>query len=454
MRYLIILLLLPTLLLAQDQADSIQKFGYSFQQTLVGQVAAADSGYTGYNTNNTTGNTFRDQTMKTSLSSTFYLGAKLWKGGSLYLDPEVAGGSGLSGTVGVAGYVNGEVFRVGNPAPTLYIARLFFRQSLSLSKEQQYISPSANQLGELVATKRLVFTLGKITLSDMFDGNHYSHDPRTRFLNWSMMASGAWDYSSNTKGYTYAFVTEYISPTWSARAGIAMEPIYSNGPLDNHRFLDLEGNINNQGYGLNAELEKPFHFHNQKHSILRILGFVNHANMGTYKNAVHTAIDDTTYIYNASQSLTNTRRFNTVKYGFSVNLEQPVGKHAGFFSRFSWNDGKTESFSFAEIDHSLSMGLYVHGTAWDRYHDKVGIGFAINGISQDHREYLAQGGYGFMLGDGKLNYGNELVIELQYAIDIGQNFIVTPDYQFILNPAYNKDHGSIHIFGVRTHIEF
>jgi len=331
--------------------DSVQKFGYHFQQTLVGQSAFAD---TLTALQKRSHNAFNDPTMKMSMSSTFYLGFKLWKNGSFYINPDVAGGSGLGGTLGVAGYMNGEIFRVGNPAPTVYISRMYIRQYFPLKQGSSYVVPDANQLGEWVPDSRIQVTIGKLSLADIFDCNHYSHDPRTRFLNWSLMNAGAYDFASNTKGYAYAAVAEYITPTLSFRGGAAVEPQYSNGPLTTKRDIsgvtlaDMEVNLPNQGYGLNFELEKPIKQKSGKPAIVRLLGFINRVDAGKYTDAMASPLYKTapdSFVDNASAALASVRKFNAVKYGFSLNIEKPIGPHAGAFSRISWNDGKTESFA-------------------------------------------------------------------------------------------------------------
>ena len=449
--------------MAQAKEDSTQKFMCNFQQTYTTQYVAMGLPHDlGSNSAYANGNTFYDNTTKSSLSATLFLGARLWHGAEFYLNPEIAGGQGLGGTLGVAGYPNGEIFRVGNPAPSLYVARLFLRQIIELSgskveekgSARDYLRADQTQLAGFTSTKRLVFTLGKFTLADIFDDNHYGHDPRTRLLNWSLMASGAWDYASNTKGYTYAAVGEYISPELSLRFGTAVEPMYANGPLAPHKLMDLEVQTGN-GLEYNYEIEKPFHFFNKKNSIFRTLLFFNKNRAGEYALVSHNRTDDSIYFNNASKSMNDVRQKNpdAVKYGFGLNLEQPIGPHAGMFCRYSWNDGHTESWAFAEIDNSLALGFVFHCTAWHRYYDRITVGYANNGISKDHQAYLENGGYGFMLGDGTLNYARENVLEVQYEWEIKRGFIISPDYQFILNPGYNRNESSLNVFGVRAHIE-
>ena len=439
-----------------QKRDSVEKFSYHVQQTLVGQSA-------GYNppTQSQIGhNTFDDQSLKVSLSSTFYLGHKLWRGASVYVNPDIAGGAGLGGTVGIAGYVNGEIFRVGNPAPTLYISRAFVRQYFAIGDEVKYVATDQNQLGEWVPTNRVQFTIGKFSMADVFDNNHYSHDPRTRFLNWSLMNAGSYDFPSNTKGYTYGAVIERITPNFSARVGVGMEPQYSNGPLTTNRnsgMLDMEYGYN--GYGVTAEVEAPIHQGSGKDATIRILYFVNSVNAGSYADALNKVVayrkaGIDTFVDNASNTLASSRRSGALKYGFGINVEKPIGQHAGSFMRLNMNDGQTESFAFAEIDQSASLGFVLHGSAYNRYHDRIEIAGAVNGISQIHRQYLEAGEYGFMLGEPGMKYGPEYVMEFQYVYDLGKDFMVSPDFQLIVNPGYDMNRGIIRVVGLRTHIQF
>jgi high affinity Mn2+ porin len=85
--------------------------------------------------------------------------------------------------------------------------------------------------------------------------------------------------------------------------------------------------------------------------------------------------------------------------------------------------------------------------------DEIGLACAVNGLSDDHKEYLSKGGYGFIIGDGALNYGYESIFELYYKTTLFEHLSITPDYQFVINPAYNKDRGPVNIFSLRAHIE-
>jgi high affinity Mn2+ porin len=142
------------------------------------------------------------------------------------------------------------------------------------------------------------------------------------------------------------------------------------------------------------------------------------------------------------------------KYGYVFNVEQSVTDDIGLFGRWSWNNGKTEIMSFTDIDASLSGGVSIKGTKWGRSDDTIGIGGAINALSRDHRDFIAAGGLGPLIGDGQLNYRKERILETYYAYALTKAITVTADYQFVTNPAYNADRGPVHVFSGRLHGEF
>jgi high affinity Mn2+ porin len=274
-------------------------------------------------------------------------------------------------------------------------------------------------------------------VADIFDNNTYSHDPRTQFWNWSLMSAGAWDYAANTRGYTWGAAAEYHAPQWALRLGAALEPETANGP-----YMDM--NIS-KANALMIELERSYSLLNKKGKI-RLIGFHNSAFMGSYSKT----LQDT----NLHLDVTRSRSYSNDKSGFALNLEQSLSENSGLFARLSWNDGKNETWAFTEIDKSFSLGFVNTGAKWKRPADHFGIAIVVNGLSDLHRDYLATGGVGFIIGDGKLNYAPEQIAEINYNISITPQFSLCPDYQFVLNPAYNRDRGPIHLLGLRAHAEF
>jgi len=416
-----------------DTLSKNEKFSYHFQATFVGQHQLDfHAPYSGENS------LLTHERLRLSTTATLFLGTRLWKGAEIYFNPELSGGRGLTGASGLAGAPNGEVYRVGDPEPVITASRIFLRQTFNLSQDHINIDGGQNQLSGNTAAHRLVLTFGKFAITDMYDANTYSHDPRNQFLNWAIMSAGAWDYPANTRGYTYGFVTELIYPQWSLKGSVVMVPEVANGP-----YMDMDIA---QAHSETIELDKKIQvFH--KPTVLRLIGFYTQAHMGSYKEAI---------LENPLQpDVISTRTYTHDKYGFVINAEQQVNDNIGIFGRFSWDNGTSETFAFTEIDQSLNTGVQLKGNIWKRPTDQFGATLLLNGLSKDHRDYLAAGGYGFIIGDGRLNYGLEHIVELYYSAKLFENFWLSPDYQFVLNPAYNKDRGPVvNIVGIRGHIEF
>ncbi|MCI1188488.1 carbohydrate porin [Hymenobacter sp. DH14] len=382
------------------------------------------------------------ESAKLSFTSTFFIGRRLWKNAAVYFNPEVAGGSGLSSARGIAGFPNGETFRIGLADPVLYLARLYVRQVFAIGAETDVDVDDLNQVAGPTPRHYVALNLGKMSVADFFDQNSYSHDPRTQFMNWSLMSAGAWDYAANTRGYTVGGVLEYVTPDFSLRFGSTLLPTYANGPLLDYRY--------GKAHAETLELTKTYHLA-KRQGTLRVLGFRNVAPMATYRSAILLAQLD-----GGRPDLETMRHDGHTKVGFSLNAEQEIAKNVGLFARVSYNDGQNETWAFTEIDHSASLGVVSTGARWNRPDDRLGAAVVVNGISPEHQAYLAAGGYGFIIGDGRLNYGLEKIGEVYYSIDLHRyHAAISPDYQFILNPAYNKDRsGPVHVVAVRLHVEF
>jgi len=378
-----------------------------------------------------------------SVTTTLYLGRHLWKGAALYFNPEMAGGRGVGSTLGIAGFPNGETFRIGNPEPTVYIARIFLRQHIDLDKgHYETLTDDANQVTERVSTTRLTLTAGKFSLGDFFDNSNISHDPRSDFMNWSLMNNGAYDYAANTRGYTYGFVAEYIKPSWTLRLGTTLEPTFANGP-----DLDVHYTHTNSE---NLEWEKRYTLYKHKGTV-RLLAFYNVNKAPRYEDVIAAKLDGT----DTNMDVNNGKTYGGKKYGFGVNAEQELSGSVSAFLRLGWNDGNTATWAFAEIDNTASGGIRIYGQSWKRSADNIGIAVLSNGLSKPHRDFLAAGGYGFMIGDGRLpHYSRENIAELFYQCRVFYNCWVTLDYQLVDHPAYNPDRGPVHLFAARAHIEF
>jgi high affinity Mn2+ porin len=371
----------------------------------------------------------------TSVTSTIFAGVRLWQGGSFYFNPELAGGNGLSSVTGIAGFTNGETPRIGNPAPTITIARAYVQQAIGLPSDgTDHIPDDQNNIAQDLPKNRIMITVGKFALTDFFDGNSYSHDPRTQFENWALMDNGAWDYPANTHGYTLAVAMGITLADWSLRVSTASEPTEANGQT-------LAYNAGEHGETI--ELEHRHSFADQP-GIVQVLAFNNTADMGNYDLALSNPSFDT--------DVTKTRQYGRNKYGFGLNVEQALANNIGAFLRAGWNDGRNETWAFTEIDRSVSLGFSFNGSIWKRNSDVLGIAGVMDGLSDDHRRYLAAGGYGFIIGDGALNYAPETIVEAYYLFALTDSFSLTADYQFVANPAYNADRGPVSVIGMRAHL--
>ncbi len=439
-----IFILNPGLFFAQQANDTIkknkeEKWSYHFQFTGVMQGHPSfHAPYAGPNSLSS------EKESAFSVTSTFYLGRKLWKGASVYFNPEIAGGSGIGRTLGIAGFTNGECFRVADASPALYSARLFLRQHIALGQSDMETAESdANQIGgEKIPSSRITITAGHFSIADVFDNNSYSHDPRTQFLNWGLMNNGAWDYPANTRGYTNGFIVELIKPGWAVRVSETMVPKKANGP-------QMDENIG-QARGETVEFEKRIGIKKHKGAV-RFLAFRNLSHSVSYQNtiALYTSGIDTTLNVNSPSV------YGGQKYGFALNADQELTDDIGMFARASWNDGKSSTWAFTEIDQSASIGISIKGSKWKRPDDVIGIAGLINGISSDHADFLNYGGYGFMLGDGKLtHYGGEKIGEIYYSIKLADTFWLSADYQYVMNPAYNRDRGPVNVWAFRGHVKF
>jgi high affinity Mn2+ porin len=415
-----------------ESPESPPWWNFHFQQTIViqhhGSFSAA---YSGQNS------LIPTPESKTSVTATIWAGAKLWKGAELYTSPELSGGDGLSHTSGIAGFPNGEVYRIGNPAPVVVMARLYLQQTFGFGEETEPVADAPDQLPGRYPVRRLVVKFGKFSLADSFDDNRFSHDPRAQFLNWALMDNGAWDYAADTRGYTWGVHAEYQERGWALRAAAVLVPVVANQ-------LQLDLRIHD-AHAWNFEGERKYSLFGHP-GTTRLFLYRNLARMGNYREAL--ALSPT------SPDITQTRRYGRDKNGAGIGVEQEVAEDAGLFMRVGWSDGKNETWAFTEIDRTASLGALWGGKAWGRKKDSVGGALVVNGLSQDHRDYLAAGGYGFIIGDGALRYGSEMILEAFYNLQLPHGLSLSGDYQHVVNPAYNQDRGPVDVVGFRAHLEF
>lgn len=440
----IILLAVQIKTASAQMGDSVKdsSWSYHFQMTVISQSHAGfRAAYKGMNS-------LADSTEigATSMTGTLFLGRKLWKGAALYFNPEVSGGRGLSFAVGVAGALNGETYRVGNPEPSVFIARAYFQQHIALhNTSYEAVTDDVNQVKDKIPTSRITISAGKFAISDFYDGNTYSHDPRNQFFNWSLMSNGAWDYPANTRGYTLGLVVELIKPDWTLRVSSVAVPRIANAPKLEYRIT--------KAHSETIEFEKKIQV--KKHpGMVRFLLTNTYSKAPSYRDGLKAIVNNNNNLLNIISGDEEGTSYGGTKFGLGFSGEQELTNTIGLFTRAGWNDGKYATWAFTEIDRTFSMGLSVKGNTWSRPNDVCGIAGVINGLSTHHRDFLKAGGYGFIIGDGKLTYGNESILETYYNARLSKSFWLTADYQFVNNPAYNKDRGPVHVFAIRGHIEF
>jgi high affinity Mn2+ porin len=374
---------------------------------------------------------------------TLYAGLRLWRGGEAYANPEIDQGFGLSNTVGAAGFPSGEAYKVGKSSPYFRLQRLFFRQTFDLGGDPdadiENIEAGPNQLGGSRHGDNLIFTGGKISTTDIFDTNTYAHDPKSDFLNWSLIDAGAFDYAADAWGYSYGLAGEWTQDWWTLRAGLFNLSRVPNTTALERDFSQFE--IVGEAEGRHTILGRP--------GKIKLLGFVNRGRMGSYADAVRLAQATGT-----QPGMALVRRY-TSRPGGALNVEQEISDSLGAFARVSLNDGSKEAYEFTEINRSVALGLSVKGTDWGRSNDTWAIAGVVNELSDPAKTYFAAGGMGILIGDGQLRrYGTENILETYYDTQIVEGLNVALDYQLIANPAYNADRGPVSVLGLRLHGEF
>jgi high affinity Mn2+ porin len=428
---------------AQENGALLHDSGWSFHM----QLTVISQAHPGFHAKYSGNNSLADSVElgATSITSTLFIGRKLWNGAAFYVNPELSGGRGLSYAVGVAGALNGETYRIGDPAPVVSIARAYLQQNIALGNDDDAIDDVANQVAGKVPSKRITISAGKFSMSDFYDKNSYSHDPRTQFLNWSLMSNGAWDYPANTKGYTFGVVAELIYPEWAIRLSSVAVPKIANHPEMEYKF--------GKAHSETAEFEHKISINKRKGTV-RLLFSYTASRAPSYQQGLTALTNNDTTLLKVISGNAEGNSFGGHKTGICLNAEQELTNDIGVFLRAGWNDGKDVTWAFTEIDQTAHIGFSLKGSRWKRKEDVAGLAFVLNGISADHRAFLKAGGYGFIIGDGNLNYAHEQVAELYYNCKLFNNFTLGLDYQFVNHPGYNKDRGPAHVFGIRGHVEF
>ena len=372
-----------------------------------------------------------------------YVGIDVGRGLAGYLDAEMIRGKGIGRVVGLAGPTNGDVLRQGTVdlGSGPYVARAFVRYTVPFAgHDADTLSRAPDQIPMIVSARRVEITAGKFAVSDVFDLNRYANSTRQQFMNWALFQNTAWDFAADTRGYTNGIALAWINPRWEIRAGSFQMPREANGNVFDSDLRRARGD----------QAELTLHLPRTQ-TTARFLAYLNHARMGSYAEAL--AIGSA---QGQPPSIAVDDRPGRTKYGYGVNFEQPLADdgETGLFGRWGWNDGRNESFAFTEVERHLSLGAQLNGNHWSRGADQIAFAFVRHGIGDLHRRYLAAGGTGFLLGDGRLSYGSEQIVEAYYRLQAGPFVQMSPDVQYVRNPGYNRDRGPATVLSLRANFRF
>jgi high affinity Mn2+ porin len=370
---------------------------------------------------------------------------RLWQGAELWINPELDQGFGVANTHGVAGYVSGEAYKFGSDYPYARVQRYFVRQTIDLGGEKEKVDADQNVFAGSQTANRLVFTVGKFSIVDLFDTNKYANNPKVDFLNWSLINAGTFDYAGDAWGYSYGAAAEWYQDRWTLRGGVfdlSATPAGGFSPL----AYGLDQSFSQ--FQLVGEIEERHELWGQPGK-LRITGFLSRGRAGSFQDAI-----DLAAITGPPADITLVRHYQS-RSGVSLNLEQQVDDNLGVFARAGWADGNVEPWDFTDIDRTISAGVSLNGKQWGRPDDTVGLAGVVNNIAGVHQAFFNAGGLGILIGDGTLpNPGLEHILEMYYSYALSSSTHFTFDYQFIANPAYNTNNGPVNAFAGRFHWQF
>jgi high affinity Mn2+ porin len=417
---------------ASDAADKI--WAFHVQATDVLQYHPAfRSPYQG--TNSLTGAAETSNTVNAS----FFAGLQPWKGGQFWFDLDMNQGFAPSNTLGVAGFVNGEGAKVGHHSPYYRPQRLFFRQTIDLGGGSDKVDPGQFDFGGQTTQNRVVITLGKFSLTDVVDDNAYAHDPQNDFLNWAIIDTGSFDYAADAWGFSYGGMAEWYQGPWTLRGGVMALSLVPNQAELTPWFRQFQTVV---------ELERRQKWFGREGKI-KLLTFTSDGRMGGFEDAIRLG-----ELTGETPSTALVRHYAT-RSGISLNIEQPVSDDAGVFLRAGLDQGQYEPYEYADIDQTVAAGGSIAGTRWGRKDDTVALALVVNGISKQHQAYLAAGGLGILVGDGRLPHpGPESIVEAYYSLAVVKGVHLTFDSQTVTNPAYNRDRGPAEVLGLRLHGQF
>ncbi|CCE01681.1 carbohydrate porin [Bradyrhizobium sp. STM 3809] len=415
--------------IAPAEADNIAVHG---QTTIVSQYALPfRAPYAGQNS-------LSPNQVRETFDADLFVGVRPWEGGEIWINPEIDQGFGLNGTFGVAGFPSAEAYKVGATYPYARVPRAFLRQTIDLGGEVQKVESGPMQFAGSQTSDRLVLTVGKFSVVDIFDSNKYAHDPRGDFLNWTLVNTGAFDYAADAWAFTYGAAAEWYTGPWTLRAGVFDGPAVPNSSNLDPSFGQFQ---------MVGEIERRYQLFDQPGKIA-VTGYLTRARMGSFQSAV-----DLANLTGAAPDLSLVRSYTT-KLGLAGNIEQQIVPGIGLFARAGYTPGRLEAYAFTDADATLAGGASISGQFWNRPNDTLGIAGIRNMISATHQAYFAAGGYSALIGDGQLPHpGAEKILEVYYTLPIA-TWALSLDYQFIANPAYNRDRGPVSIVATRLHAQF
>lgn len=431
---------------AQDANSTTQNWNIHGQVTEIVQGDPSFHAlYSGPNSLNSNGE------VQETFTSDLFGGARLWRGGEIHVDGLLWQGYGLSHTEGIEDFPNGDAFKLGTTYPHFMFAHLFIRETIGLGGKKEPVADGPLALAGEQDISRLTFTIGRFTPMDMFDHNTYAQDSHTQFLNWAMQTNLAWDFPSDSVGYTTGIAVELNQPKWTLRTGWFQTPGTKNGFTADDLVLTFPhaGSSGKFVDSWGAAGEFEWRYNADPHpGAMRFLAWMDKANMISYREAASLLES------NGPQADLSPARAYRHKYGFGLNLEQGVTKNIGIFSRLGWNNGQTEGWMYTDANWTASLGVNGSGSAWHRPSDSAGLAFVTSGASASAQKFLEAGGLDIVDGDGALTYGSEKVMEAYYNFPIWKAVQATVDYEFVDNPAFNRDRGPVSVFGVRFHWQF
>jgi hypothetical protein len=387
------------------------------------------------------------KSMSYSWSGTLFFGARIAPNTDVYFNPEVISGVPFSGLLGLGGFTNGEGSKSSGAQAKFYSARAFLRQTINQEGNKVLLEDDANQITQTVSSNRVVMTAGQFSTLDIFDDSRYAKDPRIQFMNWGNMTYLAYDYAADARGYSWGLAGEWYLDHWVLRASRMLAPKNPNG-------RDLNWQIFN-AYGDQFEIERQHHIADLPGKV-SVLAYRNKMILARFQDA-------TNYINannaQGTQAINNVRNNYQYKTGIGLHGEQALTKDLGIYGRAFTSDGHTETMSFTEADNSISVGLGMNGSSWNRPSDSIGISMMQNGLSNNRKNYLQAGGISYFIGDyagpGKaISYRPERIAELYYNAAVVKNVLAGVNFQYISNPAYNSARGPVSILSFRVHAEF